>query len=48
VTFPVNVVVNQPFLVSLPVGQYKFVIAQVSGAFFFQNLTAWTIPVFKL
>jgi hypothetical protein len=48
VTIPVGVVVNQPFLVGLPAGQYKFVIAQVSGAFFFQNLTAWTIPVFKL
>jgi hypothetical protein len=44
VTIPVNEVVNKPFLVSLPTGQYKFVIAQVSGAFFFQNLTAWIVP----
>jgi hypothetical protein len=48
VTIPIGEVVNAPFVVSLPAGQYKFVIAQVSGAFFFQNLTAFSVPVFKL
>ncbi len=48
VTIPTGVVVNHPFLVGLPAGQHKFVIVQGTGAFFFQNLTAWTVPVFKL
>jgi len=48
VTIPVDEVVNQPFLVNLTAGQYRFVIAQVSGAFFFLSLTAWIVPVFKL
>lgn len=48
VTIPIGEVVNAPFVVSLPAGQYKFVIAQVKGAFFFQNLTAWTVPILRL
>jgi hypothetical protein len=47
VKIPIDTVVNQPFVVGLTPGLHTFVVAQVSGAFFFQNLTAWTIPVIK-
>jgi hypothetical protein len=47
VKIPIDTVVNQPFVVGLTSGLHTFVVAQVSGAFFFQNLTAWLIPVTK-
>jgi hypothetical protein len=47
VTFPTGVVVNPPFLVGLSAGLHNFQIVQVSGAFFFLNLTAWVIPVIR-
>jgi len=48
VAIPLGALVNAPFLINLPAGQYKFVIAQVSGAFFFNSLTAWIVPTREL
>lgn len=39
---------RHPFLANLAAGHHVFKFKQVSGAFFFENLTAWNIPVFEL
>jgi hypothetical protein len=37
--------INWPVVAMLAAGQHQFQIRQVSGAFFFQSLQVWTIPV---
>jgi hypothetical protein len=37
--------INWPVVANLAAGQHQFQIRQVSGAFFFQSLQVWTIPV---
>jgi hypothetical protein len=37
--------INQPLVAMLAAGRRQFQIRQVSGAFFFQSLQVWTIPV---
>lgn len=36
---------RHPFLANLSAGHHIFKFKQVSGAFFFENLTAWSVPV---
>ena len=38
---------NHPFVANLAAGLHRFRIKQVTGAFFFEGLTAWQIPVFE-
>ena len=38
---------NHPFVAQLAAGRHRFQIRQVTGAFFFEGLTAWQIPVIE-